>query len=193
MGATIVEDDYDGEFRYDGAPIAALRSAENADVVAYVGTFSKSMLPSLRLGFAVLPDVVRRNFVTAKNALDWHLPTPMQRAVAAFITDGELSRHIRKMRTIYRQRRRRLADLMVVASPWLEPIPSTYGMHISALERQPGYAAALAEQGAMDGIALHTLDRYCIEANHSGVVLGFGVADDHAIAVLQRTILNTSR
>lgn len=78
--AVIVEDDYDGEFRFDGTPLEALRSSDFADVVFYVGTFSKCMLPGLRLGFVVAPDWAMSTLIAAKNSMDWHCPTPIQNA-----------------------------------------------------------------------------------------------------------------
>ena len=96
--AVIIEDDYDGEFRYEDNPLAALRTPEAADVVFYVGTFSKCMLPALRLGFVVAPEWAMPTLVAAKNCLDWHCPVPMQMGVAAFIAEGHLAQHVRKMR-----------------------------------------------------------------------------------------------
>ena len=107
-GAVIIEDDYDGEFRYDGSPLAALRIAEAADVVFYVGTFSKCMLSALRLGFIIAPAWAMRTLVAAKNCLDWHCSTPVQIGVAGFISEGHLTHHVRKMRAIYKKRRQLL-------------------------------------------------------------------------------------
>src|ERR1700761_6786668 len=103
--AVIIEDDYDGEFRYEGAPVPALRTGSAADVVFYVGTFSKCMLSALRLGFIVAPGCAIGTLTAAKNCLDWHCPTPVQNAVAAFIAEGHLTRHVRKMRGLYKERR----------------------------------------------------------------------------------------
>jgi GntR family transcriptional regulator/MocR family aminotransferase len=89
--AVIVEDDYDGEFRFDGAPLEALRSSDSSDVVCYVGTFSKCMLSSLRLGFIVAPDWAIPALVAAKNSADWHCSTPVQLAVSNFIAEGHLA------------------------------------------------------------------------------------------------------
>jgi len=79
--AVIVEDDYDGEFRYEGGPLAALK-AQDPEVVFHVGTFSKSMLPSLRVGFVVAPLWARAALIAAKNCTDWHVSAPVQAAVA---------------------------------------------------------------------------------------------------------------
>ena len=89
-GAVIVEDDYDGEFRHDGAPIAALK-ARDADLVFHVGSFSKCMLPTLRLGFIVAPGMSRSAIIAAKNCTDWHTSAPVQAGVAAFISGGHLT------------------------------------------------------------------------------------------------------
>jgi GntR family transcriptional regulator/MocR family aminotransferase len=177
--AVIVEDDYDGEFRFEGGALEALRTSEAADVVFYVGTFSKSMLPALRLGFMAAPAWAMPTLVAAKNCLDWHCPVPIQTSVAAFISEGCLARHIRRMREIYRRRRERLVEaLRNELAEWLEPIPSFYGMHIAAAAR-PGVdleAAALALQ--LEHVRIHTLSRYyAAEPGAAGMIFGYGVAD----------------
>jgi GntR family transcriptional regulator/MocR family aminotransferase len=178
-GAVIIEDDYDGEFRYEGQPLKALRTAEAADVVFYVGTFSKCMLPALRLGFVVAPDWAMPTLTAAKNCLDWHCPIPVQLGVSGFIAEGHLARHVRKMRQLYRQRRQRLlARLRQDLGRWLEPIPSFYGMHVAALARAPVDLEAVSE-GLLDaGVKIHTLDRYFLGApTQTGLVFGYGAAD----------------
>jgi GntR family transcriptional regulator/MocR family aminotransferase len=177
--AVIVEDDYDGEFRFEGGALEALRTSEAADVVFYVGTFSKSMLPALRLGFMAAPAWAMPTLVAAKNCLDWHSPVPIQTSVAAFISEGCLARHIRRMREIYRRRRERLVEaLRSDLAEWLEPIPSFYGMHIAAAAR-PGVdleAAALTLQ--RENVRIHTLSRYyAAEPGAAGMIFGYGVAD----------------
>ena len=98
-GAVVVGDEYDGEFRYDGTPLQALRSTATANDVFYVGTFSKCMFPALRLGFVVAPEWAIPTLITAKNCLDWHCPTLTQMAVASYIADGHLSRRVRNSET----------------------------------------------------------------------------------------------
>ncbi len=178
-GAVIIEDDYDGEFRYDGSPLTALRTAVDSDVVFYVGTFSKCMLPSLRLGFVVVPAWALRTMIVAKNALDWHCSTPLQKAVAGFIDDGHLDRHIRRMRNIYRQRRQLLLSLLRSEfADWVEPIPSFYGVHVTAVARQPVGLEAVAEKLAQCDVKIHTLQRYHMgQQTKSGLIFGFGTAD----------------
>lgn len=178
-GAVIVEDDYDGEFRFGEKPLQSLRATDAADVVFYVGTFSKCMLPSLRLGFVVAPEWARRTLVAAKNCLDWHCSVPLQMAVSAFITKGHLARHVRKMRQIYGQRRHLLFKLLERDfSDWLEPIPSLYGMHVAAWGREGANLDAAVEALANRSVKIHTLERYQLNRSlRSGLVFGYGAVD----------------
>jgi GntR family transcriptional regulator/MocR family aminotransferase len=178
-GAVIIEDDYDGEFRYDGSPLAALRAADAADVVFYVGTFSKCMLPALRLGFVIAPDWAMRTLIAAKNSLDWHCSTPVQTGVAAFIAEGRLTRHVRKMRNIYKQRRRLLINcLQQELAPWLNPIPSLYGMHVAAIARAPLDLDRVAERLLPQHVKIHSLSRYYLgPPTRSGLIFGYGAVD----------------
>jgi GntR family transcriptional regulator/MocR family aminotransferase len=178
-GAVIVEDDYDGEFRFDGAPLSALRTHEAADHVFYVGTFSKSMLPALRLGFVIAPAWAMPSLVTAKNCLDWHCPSFLQMGVGAFVADGHLTRHVRKMRQLYRQRRKVVLDaLRQKFTGKLNVIPSAYGMHITALLPDGYDAGGLAAGMLGAGFRMHTLDRYYMaKAGRPGLVFGYGIAN----------------
>jgi GntR family transcriptional regulator/MocR family aminotransferase len=178
-GAVIIEDDYDGEFRYDGSPLEALRTAGSADVVFYVGTFSKCMLSALRLGFIVAPDWAIRTLVAAKNCLDWHCSTPVQYAVAGFIVEGHLANHVRKMRVIYKRRRQLLLNsLQKELGEWLEPIPSVYGMHIAAVSRARLDLDAVANALLQANVKIHTLSRYYLgPKTKTGLVFGYGAVD----------------
>ena len=177
-GAVIVEDDYDGEFRFEGGAVEALRTSNAADVVFYVGTFSKCMLPSLRLGFLVAPAWAMPTLTSAKNCLDWHTATPIQLSVAAFISEGLLTKHIRKMREIYRRRREYLlSEIDERLAEWLEPIPSFYGMHVAAVAK-PGVDVEAAAGGLYKRhVKIHTLARYFAGApTCTGLIFGYGVA-----------------
>ncbi len=178
-GAVIVEDDYDGEFRFADKPLQSLRAGDAADLVFYVGTFSKCMLPSLRLGFIVVPNWARRTLVAAKNCLDWHCSTPLQTGVSAFIAGGHLARHVRRMRQIYGSRRQLLyALLRRDLSDWLEPIPSLYGMHVAAWARDGVDLDAVVQALAGRSVKIHTLGRYHMrQSPRSGLVFGYGAVD----------------
>lgn len=182
-GAVIVEDDYDGEFRYEGSPLAALRSVDAADVVFYVGTFSKCMLPALRVGFLIAPRWAMRTLIAAKNCLDWHCSIPIQRAIAHFIEAGHLARHVRKMRSIYGKRRQCVLEILRrdFASD-LEAIPSFYGMHVTATTRDGADLEATSRALVDDGVHLHSIARYHLGAPRAtGFVFGYGAVDESAI------------
>jgi GntR family transcriptional regulator/MocR family aminotransferase len=181
--AVIVEDDYDGEFRFEGSPLEALKAADDAGVVFYVGTFSKCMLPSLRLGFIIAPAWAKATLTAAKTALDWHCPTPVQVAVAAFISDGHLGRHVRKMRQAYDERRQLVLDaLQDRLSRWLAPTLSFYGMHVTALTRTPVDLEAVARALMAIDVRLHTLQRFYFgPPGRTGLVIGYGLADPSRI------------
>ena len=191
--AVIVEDDYDGEFRHEGAPLAALK-AQDSDIVFHVGTFSKCMLPALRLGFIVAPKWSRSVLIAAKNCADWHTSAPVQAGVAAFISEGHLTRHVRKMRQVYRKRRELIMTrLNELFADELKPIRSSYGMHVTA-EFQHGIdAEPIAEFMADHGVKLHSLRRYAFARRApSGLVFGYGVSDekalDHALKILRKAL-----
>jgi GntR family transcriptional regulator/MocR family aminotransferase len=193
-GAVIIEDDYDGEFRYDGSPLEALRTADSADVVFYVGTFSKCMLSALRLGFIVAPDWAIRTLVAAKNCLDWHCSTPVQYAVAGFIVEGHLANHVRKMRAIYKRRRQLLLNsLQKELGEWLAPIPSVYGMHIAAVSHSKLDLDAVANSLLQSNVKIHSLSRYYLgPRTRAGLVFGYGAADlpdmARGLSLLRKTL-----
>ena len=135
--AVVIEDDYDGEFRFGATPRDALQTLDRSGSVFYVGTFSKSLFPGIRLGFVVAPPWARRALATAKQCSDWHSPVLEQDALASFISEGHMARHVRKMRKLYSERRElMMSGLQTHFSPWLEPIPASGGMHLTALARE---------------------------------------------------------
>jgi GntR family transcriptional regulator/MocR family aminotransferase len=193
-GAVIVEDDYDGEFRYEGSPVAALYGLDASDVVFYVGTFSKCMLPALRLGFLIAPRWALGALVVAKNSLDWHCSTPLQLAVAEFISEGHLTRHVRKMRAVYQERRRALTRaLEEELAGWLVPVPSSYGMHITALARIPVPLERVTRELLRHQLRLHSVNRYFAGPETlSGLVFGLGAVAvpeiERGVALLRRAL-----
>jgi GntR family transcriptional regulator/MocR family aminotransferase len=178
-GAVIVEDDYDGEFRYGGAALQALHRPETADRVFYIGTFSKCMFPALRLGFVVAPGWARQTLALVKSSLDWHCPTTLQDALADFIAGGHLSRHIRKMRQIYDSRRMLLLErLERDFAPWLTPLPCDYGIHVAALAVGDQDLEALIPALVGEGVNILNLGRFRSGAGgRDGLIFGFGTTD----------------
>lgn len=132
-GALIVEDDYDSEYRYGGRPIPSLQGLDSYASVLYVGTFSKVMFPSIRLGYLVLPESLVAVFGKAKWLADRQPPTLSQYALAEFIAAGHLERHIRKMRLCYEQRRNVLVNALYEHfGQAVEIFGDSAGLHIMA-------------------------------------------------------------
>ncbi|MGH8188156.1 MAG: PLP-dependent aminotransferase family protein, partial [Steroidobacteraceae bacterium] len=135
-GAAIIEDDYDSEFRFSGRPIEPLHVLDTDCRVIYVGSFSKTMLPTLRLGFVVVPESLRAALTSAKFLADWSSPLATQAALARFIGDGKFAQHVRRMRTTYETRHRLVVDLLGrTFADELCVVPSFVGLHVAALAR----------------------------------------------------------
>ena len=132
-GAWIIEDDYDSEFRYTGRPLPALKSLDRTDRVLYAGSFSKTLFPGLRLGYLVPPAPLLPRLLGAARTLQAGLPALEQRVVAAFMTDGNFARHLRRMRSLYGARRTALAAALEHAfGPRLDLTLQAGGMHLLA-------------------------------------------------------------
>ncbi|OOG60360.1 PLP-dependent aminotransferase family protein [Rhodanobacter sp. C03] len=189
-GAVIVEDDYDGEFRYDGTPLQVLRSTATAADVFHVGTFSKCMLPALRLGFTVAPQWAMPALITAKNCLDWHCPTLTQMAVARFIADGHLAQHVRKLRDVYKKRRDLIEEILRSDfSGELSPMQSHYGMHVAAFSTPSKRLERVTARLLESNVHLHSFERYFFGAPTSeGLVFGYGAVDLKAIEQGMQTL-----
>jgi GntR family transcriptional regulator/MocR family aminotransferase len=177
-GAVIVEDDYDSEFRFSDRPLEPLQSIDRTGRVVYVGTFSKTLLPLLRLGFLVAPATLQPALRAARQLTDWHGDHAGQAALARFIDSGELPRHVRKASRTYAARHERItAILHRDFADWLDPVPSAAGLHLCAL-RKPGaptdIATALA-RASDRGVAVESLAGYCTtDPPRQGLVLGYG-------------------
>jgi GntR family transcriptional regulator/MocR family aminotransferase len=176
-GAVVIEDDYDSEFRFAGRPLDALQTLDRAESVFYVGTFSKSMFPALRLGFVVAPPWARSALVRAKQLTDWHAPLVAQDTLAAFIAEGHLARHIRKMRRVYGERRATLLDALACrCGDRIAPIPAAAGLHVSVRLNAQLRAGVLSARAAEIGIGLEPLDRYAVmKPEPNGLAFGYGM------------------
>ena len=177
--AVVVEDDYDGEFRFAGWPLDALKTLDNGESVFYVGTFSKSMFPALRLGFVIAPAWARPALVAAKQLADWNAPLVAQEALAAFIAEGHLARHVRKMRRIYSERRDILESaLQRFCGRNLEIVGIGAGMHLATRLDDSVQVAALVERAQAAGIALSSVRKFAAAgARANGLMFGYGAID----------------
>lgn len=175
-GAVVIEDDYDGEFRFGATPRDALQTLDRSGSVFYVGTFSKSLFPGIRLGFVVTPPWARRALTTAKQCADWHSPVLEQDALASFISEGHMARHVRKMRKLYAERRELMVtELQTHFSQWLAPIPSSGGMHLTALARHAIDVDAIARHARQRHLDVRSLQMfYAGDTPQSGLVIGYG-------------------
>jgi GntR family transcriptional regulator/MocR family aminotransferase len=175
-GAVIVEDDYDSEFRFGGRPLDPLQSLDRGGRVLYVGTFSKTLLPSLRLGFVVAPPAVRAALGVARLVSDWHGAAAPQRALARFIDEGRLASHVRAARRDYGERRERLeAALARELAGALEVIPGAAGLHLAARLTVRAHPDEIA-RGARDAdVAVRSLATFSLRTPPpAGLVLGYG-------------------
>ncbi|WP_426073138.1 PLP-dependent aminotransferase family protein [Janthinobacterium sp. DSP2-3-3] len=179
LGAIIIEDDYDSAFRYEGRPEDALQSMDRYGVVAHVGSFSKIMLPELRLGYVVLPETIVAAMQTLKYLSDCHTASLGQHALAKFIGDGHLLRHIRRCHDIYAGRRERLQHWFNgPLSPWFRLVPASAGFHVAALAQTPLDIAALLSRARRADVSLYALSGfYHGPARHEGLFLGYGAID----------------
>jgi len=176
-GAVIVEDDYDSEFRFSGRPLEPLHSLDRTGRVVYVGTFSKTLLPMLRLGFLVAPASLQPALRTAKQLTDWHGDHTSQAALARFIDSGELPRHIRRATRVYAARHRLItAALHGELARWLDPVPSAAGLHLCARLRPevPVDPGRVLDRARQRGVAAESLAAYCAGQPQAGLVLGYG-------------------
>jgi GntR family transcriptional regulator/MocR family aminotransferase len=109
-GSWIIEDDYDSEYRYSSRPLACLQGLDDTGCVVYVGTFSKTVFPALRLGYLIAPPALLDALQAARAAADRHAPALEQGVLADFIGEGHYARHVRRMRRLYEERRDALHD-----------------------------------------------------------------------------------
>ena len=178
----IVEDDYDGEFQYGTHRLPALCSLPHAERVLYVGTFSKTLHPGLRMGFVVLPHALAGAFAMARSLSDRHAPGDTQEVLARFITEGHLLRHLRRMRELYPQRQAALIEALARASSnRLRLQPSEQGMHLLHEIRHGADDLALSARAQAAGVLLAPLSRYTIESRRRGWLFGYAGYDTAAL------------
>ncbi|THV12173.1 PLP-dependent aminotransferase family protein [Nocardioides caeni] len=171
--ALVVEDDYDSEFRYDVAPVPALTTLA-PDRVAYLGTASKAILPTLRLGWAVVPDRILDAFDAHREVTHDVPPWPVQRAMLTLLRDGYVDAVVRSARRVYAERAPRVVAAL---SPYAELAGPVAGMYSTWL--LPHARAVRARTAAEEaGFRINLLRDYCRSTRLSGLVVGFGGASD---------------
>jgi GntR family transcriptional regulator / MocR family aminotransferase len=173
--AWVIEDDYDSEFRYTGRPLAAMQGLDVGDRVIYTGTFNKVLFPALRLAYVVVSEGLVDAFVAARAIVDGHAPSFMQAVLTDFIVAGYLSSHIRRMRTVYQERReilldavaRRLADRIKVKT-------ADTGLHAAGWLGEGIDDRAVSQRAAIKGLDVPPLSRYYLSRHsHPGLLFNY--------------------
>jgi GntR family transcriptional regulator/MocR family aminotransferase len=183
MRAWVLEDDYDSEFRYSSRPIAALQGLDQDGRVIYLGTFSKTLFPSLRLGYAVVPVELVGTFTAARSVLDIHSPLFEQAVLTEFITGGYFERHLRRMRSLYEERQQTLvAESQRYLSGLLELTPAGAGLQCVGwltpdLDERVVVRAAAAHDVEVTPVSAFAARRLA----RSGLLLSFGAFDPNQI------------
>ena len=175
--AWIIEDDFDGEFFYDRQPIPTLFSIARSERVIYVGTFSKSMFPSLRLGYFVVPEHLVDRLNRAIGSYLPAVPLLVQAAVAEFIDKGHFAKHIRRAKRAYRDRYRALVSAVDEhLADYLQLQPTATGFHALALLKQPLEERDVAARAMQNEVLLRPLGNYCLEEleRERGFAIGYG-------------------
>ncbi len=173
--AMIVEDDYDGEFYYGDQPPPTLKSIDTQERVIYVGTFSKSLFPSLRLGFILSPLGLVDSFRRVCNAWQSGVPTAIQAIVADFMDEGLFATHVRTMRQIYRERHDTLMHAARALTESIEVHPTSSGFHAVGFLNAGICEADFIARTRERGIVTAGLGRYALTPlGYQGIVLGFG-------------------
>lgn len=182
--ALVVEDDYDTEFRFSARPLEPLVNLDPSGRVCYVGSFSKTMLPAMRLGFVVAPPSLRLALRAARQLSDGFSPVATQAALARFIEEGMLARHVRKASAVYAARH--AAVLAALGSvDGLEVVPSSAGLHgcVRLPQASAGSGRRVVVAARRDGVAVEALGGYYLTEQASasaveGVVVGYGAVAD---------------
>ncbi|MFJ1547036.1 PLP-dependent aminotransferase family protein [Streptomyces sp. NPDC088246] len=182
-GGLILEDDYDGEFRYDRQPVGALQGLDPERVV-HLGTTSKSLAPGLRLGWMVLPENLVGEVAEAKGLSDWSSSALEQLTLAEFIESGAYDRHVRSMRLRYRHRRDQLVAVLAQRAPDVRISGIAAGLH-AVLELPEGSEPSVMRAAAWQGLALAGISRFRhpqAPPGRDALVIGYGTPTDSAWA-----------
>jgi GntR family transcriptional regulator/MocR family aminotransferase len=183
--AWLVEDDYDSEFRYGARPVPCLHGLDPDGRVIYVGTFSKTLFPALRLGFLIVPPDLQPALLQARRAIDYHPPALDQAVLADFLSGGHFERHLRRMRTTCRERLEALAEgARRFCGGALRLRPLHTGLHAVA-DLDGVDAERVCREAALRGLELMPLASYfsgrADPANANGLVLGFAPVPPEAL------------
>lgn len=178
--AWIIEDDYDSEYRFQGHPIPALQGLDVSSRVVYVGTFAKILFSAMRLGFMVVPPAIGEGINSALSATGHFAPLVTQAALADFMNEGHLTRHLRRMRRLYAARRLYFIESFERhLGKWLKLRPTESGIQLVGLFHSGHDDTAVAEKARAQGINISPLSiQYQHGDTQRGLVMGFAASDD---------------
>ncbi|WP_422121768.1 PLP-dependent aminotransferase family protein [Planococcus sp. X10-3] len=180
----IIEDDYDSEFRYTSRPIPALQSMDLSDRVIYISTFSKSLMPSLRIAYMVLPKSLLLEYNKTFLHYSSSVPRLDQQIVAQFMKEGHFSRHLNRMRKLYKKKLERLTVSLAPFAPAVTISGEQAGMHVVLTVQSPFSEKELIDRAKSAGIrvfGLHSYDVGKSESSSPGIVIGFGGLSEQQI------------
>ena len=189
--AWIVEDDYDSEYRFSGRPVEALQGLDRTGRVLYIGTFSKVLFPSLRLGYVVAPPELLDGLIAAQRLIAVHPPLLEQIALADFMAEGYFTRHLRKMSLLYRERRNALVEALTQElGTSLEAITvPEVGMHLVVWLPPEMNARAAAQRAAAYGLHILPISQFSLRSlQRDGLVLGFASASSQELRAGVQTL-----
>lgn len=184
-GSWIIEDDYDSEFRHDGPPLAAMQGQVMDAPVVYIGTFSKTMFPALRVGFMVLPEAVADAAAGVIGAWTPRGHAIEQQALAAFIDEGHFTRHLRRMRRLYRDRLHAFREAIDRHWPWpAQVLGAQAGMHLVLTLPDGVSDQALCQEAMRHGLSPRPLTAYSTGGilGFNGLVMGYANTPEHDMA-----------
>jgi GntR family transcriptional regulator / MocR family aminotransferase len=173
--AWIVEDEYDAEYRYSGQPVSSLQGMDRSGSVIYVGTFTKMLFNSLRLGFVVVPERIADAFAAGRTLIDRHPPTLDQAVLADFILEGHFGHHVRRMRQLYGERMTALREASIATlAGALDVVTPASGMRTLAWIQTGQRDADVAARARSRGLELAALSEFTMRYSHpAALVLGF--------------------
>ncbi|MER7984103.1 PLP-dependent aminotransferase family protein [Streptomyces noursei] len=190
-GGYVLEDDYDGELRYDRQPVGALQGLD-PDHVVYLGTASKSLAPALRLAWMVVPDRLIDRVLEVKATGEWQSGSLDQLTLAEFLASGAYDRHLRGMRLRYRRRRDQLVAALAEAAPHVHVSGIAAGLH-AVLELPPGTEQSIVQAARWQGLAVHGLREFTDPAFRAAardaLVIAYGRPPDHSFAAVLDALL----
>lgn len=190
----IIEDDYDSEFKYSGKPIPSLQGLDKDGKVVYIGAFSKSLTPSIRISYMVLPEALLEVYQQKMTFYICPVPVFEQKALYRFMTQGYFERHLNKMRNVYKKKRETLVSAIQKLMPETVVIGENVGLHLLLKVGNGMSETELIETARILGVKVYGLSKYCLgelaERSSPLIMLGFAAMKekdiDHAVALLKK-------